>query len=280
MRKLLSLICLVALVAAGAFVAGAHASSRTAASRGAGTALPGFSKVVFLSHENDPAVIPGFPGDPRFTLHTSFTVASDGHYLQYVKEGEHTGTHYSAPCHFHVRALCADELAPGDFILPAVVVDIRDKVANDVDYQVTVRDLRAWEATNGPMPANAAVLLWTGCDQFWGPDRGPGVISYYTCESRLGGFHQPGFSLASVRWLIGQGVLGDRGALGTDTFGPDPGSDFHFRETSLTLHKHRFTIENMTNLGELPTTGAWIVWGSPRNRGGSGAPSTVLGLIP
>ena len=280
MRKLFSLICLTASVAFVAFVAGAHASSRAAANRGTGTSLPGFSKMVFLSHVNDPAVTPGFPGDPRFTLHTSFTVANDGYYLQYVKEGEHTGTHYSAPCHFHVRALCADELAPGDFILPAVVVDIRGRVANDVDYQVTVQDLQAWEAANGPMPRDAAVLLWTGCDRFWGPGRGPGVISYYTCGSGLGGFHQPGFSLASVRWLIDRGVLGDRGLLGTDTFGPDPGSDFHFRETSLTLHKHRFTLENMTNLGRLPTTGAWIVWGGPRNRNGSGAPATVFGLIP
>jgi kynurenine formamidase len=83
-----------------------------------------------------------------------------------------------------------------------------------------------------------------------------------------------------VRWLIDQGVLGDRGLLGTDTFGPDPGTDFKYRETSLTLHHHRFTLENLTNLGALPTTGSWIVWGGPRNADGSGAPSTVFGLIP
>ena len=198
--------------------------------------------MVFLSHVNDPAVIPGFPGDPRFTLQTSFTVANDGFYLQYVKEGEHTGTHYSAPCHFHVHALCADELDPGDFILPAVVVDIREQTKADVDYRVTVADLEAWVAEHGPMPQDAAVLLWTGCDEFWGPDRGPGTVNYYTCGSGKGGFHQPGFSLASVKWLIDQGVLGDRGLLGTDTFGPDPGTDFKYRETSLTLHEHRFTL--------------------------------------
>ena len=57
-------------------------------------------------------------------------------------------------------------------------------------------------------------------------------------------------------------------------------SDFHYRETSLTLHRHRFTLENLTNLDALPTTGAWIIWGGPRNQDGSGAPSTVFGLIP
>ena len=280
MRKLLSSIALVALVAGAGFTAGAAATSRASAPSGTDTSLPGFRNVVFLSHVNNPVLTPGFPGDPTFTLQTSFTVAKDGYYLQYVKEGEHTGTHYSAPCHFHVHALCADRLSPGDFILPAVVLDIRDKVANNVDYQVSVQDLQDWIAVNGPMPLDAAVLLWTGCDRFWGPGRGPGVSSYYSCGSGKGGFHQPGFSITAVRWLIRQGVLGRRGLLGTDTFGPDPGSDFHFRETSLTLHHHRFTLENLTNLGALPTTGAWVVLGGPRNRNGSGAPSTVFGLIP
>jgi len=277
MRRVLSLGSVAAIVAVVAYAAGA---STGGARRGTDTSLPGFGQVVFLSHVNDPAVVPGFPGDPRFAMSTSFTVAKDGFYLQYVKEGEHTGTHFSAPCHFHVHALCADEMDAGDFIVPAVVVDVRDQAAADVDYRVTIADLEAWVAEHGAMPEEAAVLLWTGCDEFWGPDRGPGTVSYYTCGSGKGGFHQPGFSLAAVKWLIGQGVLGDRGLLGTDTFGPDPGTDFKYRETSLTLRKHRFTLENLTNLQALPATGAWITWGGPRNAAGSGAPSTVFGLIP
>ena len=206
-RKVISLVSVVAIVATAAYAAGA--ASRGGARAGTDTALPGFSQAVFLSHVNDPDVIPGFPGDPTFSMKTSFTVANDGFYLQYVKEGEHTGTHFSSPCHFHADELCADQMDPGDFILPAVVVDIRAQTAADVDYRATVADLEAWVADHGPMPHDAAVLLWTGCDEFWGPDRGPGTVSYYSCGSGKGGFHQPGFSLASVRWLIDQGVLGD-----------------------------------------------------------------------
>jgi kynurenine formamidase len=99
--------------------------------------------VVFLSHVNDPATSPVFPGDPEFTLTTVFTVPADGFYLQYVKEGEHTGTHYSAPCHFHEGERCADQLAARDFVRPAVVVDVRRQAARDADYQVTVADLRS-----------------------------------------------------------------------------------------------------------------------------------------
>lgn len=245
-----------------------------------GTTVAGFRKVVFLSHVNDPKRTPGFPGDPRFFMTTAFTVPTDGYYLQYVREGEHTGTHWGAPCHFHVGALCADQLDPTDLVLPAVVIDIRSKVAQNVDYRLTVADLKRWEAQYGPMPKNAAVIARTGCDAFWGADSAPRDPTYYNCGSGMPGLHQPGFSLRAVRWLIEQGVLGRRGALGTDTFGPDPGTDANFRESSLVFHRHRIDLENLTNVGSLPPTGSWVVVGGPRNSNGSGSPATIYGLVP
>jgi hypothetical protein len=50
--------------------------------------------------------------------------------------------------------------------------------------------------------------------------------------------------------------------------------------SSLTLRRHRLTLENLANLGRLPAAGGWVVIGGPRNRVGSGAPSTILGLVP
>lgn len=239
-----------------------------------------FSKIVNLSHVNDPNRTPGFPGDPAFETSTAFTVANDGFYLQYVKEGEHTGTHWGAPCHFHAKALCADQLSPEDLLLPAVVVDVRQQVLANVDYEVTVADLKAWESSHGSMPAGAAVIAWTGCSSFWPNGNAPGEPTYYNCGTHRHGFHQPGFSLAAVRWLIRQGVLGERGALGSDTFGPDPGTDERFRESSLVFHRHRIDLENMTGLGQLPASGAWILVGGQINRNGSGSPATIWGLVP
>ena len=54
----------------------------------------------------------------------------------------------------------------------------------------------------------------------------------------------------------------------------------NYWESFLTLNRHRFTLENLTNLGAMPTTGGWIVIGGPRNHNGSGAPSTIFGLVP
>jgi putative cyclase len=162
---------LVALSGLGLFAGGmATAASLGSAGADAGLAparLPGFGEVVSLSHTNDPAKTPLFPGDPRFRIETVFTVNDDGFFLEVVHEGMHTGTHYSAPCHFREDALCMDDLSPADLVLPAVVVDIRKEVAADPDHVVTVADLRAWEDEFGPMPEEAAVLLWTGCSRFW-----------------------------------------------------------------------------------------------------------------
>jgi len=182
--------------------------------------------------------------------------------------------------HFHDGALCMDDLSPSDLVLPAVVVDVRDEVADDPDHLVRVADLRAWEDEFGQMPAGAAVLLLTGCSDFWARGDRDGDPNYFNCGTGMSGVHQPGFSRNAVRWLIRTGVLAKTGALGTDTFGPDPSSDAAFLPTWLTLRRHRLTIENMTNLDALPPTGAYVVLGSPRNRNGSGAPGTVFGLIP
>ncbi len=232
--------------------------------------LPGFSRVVFLSHVNDPATTPLFPGDPGFFFETPFTVPEDGFFLHYVHEGEHTGTHWGAPCHFHVDEPCADQLAPEDFFRPAVVLDVRRQSAANADFEVQVADLMQFEARYGRIPPNAAVIAFTG----WGDKWGTPAYFNYDAQANV---HQPGFSLAAVRWLITTRSIG---ALGTDTFGPDPGTDTQFRESSLIFHDHRIDLENMAGLEQLPPTGAWIVVGGTRNRDGSGSPATIFGLVP
>jgi kynurenine formamidase len=228
---------------------------------------------VFLSHVNDPAKTSVFPGDPEFTLETVTTVPQDGFYMQYVRECEHTGTHWGSPNHFVEDGLAADQLDAGDLFLPAVKIDIRHKAASNADYAVTVDDLRAWEHRNGSIPKCSAVILWTGWEDRWGTDAYPN----FDAEGHM---HQPGFSIAAAQWLLDTGKLGVRGALGTDTFGPDLGIDETFPVSVLLYGQRRISLENLANLGELPAAGAWILVGGPRNRNGSGSTATIYGLIP
>ncbi|SNS22701.1 cyclase family protein [Rhodococcoides kyotonense] len=277
-RQLIRRVATGLAVVAGARLAGpslAHAAPGTGSADLPTPSIPldRLLRIVSLSHVNDPATTPIFPGDPEFVLETAATVAEDGYYLQNVEEGEHTGSHWGAPAHFQEGGLTADQLVPEDLFLPAVKIDIREKAAADADYAVTVADLQGWESAHGSIPPGAAVILWTGWESRWGTDA-------YVNADADGVTHQPGFSEAAAQWLIDTGKLATRGALGTDTFGPDLGNDETYPVSVKLYDQRRISLENLTNLEALPTTGAYILVGGPINRAGSGSPATIFGLIP
>ncbi|HEU4350060.1 MAG TPA: cyclase family protein [Actinoplanes sp.] len=226
-----------------------------------------------MSHVNDPATTSVYPGDPPFELETIATVDADGYYLRYVREGEHTGTHWGAPGHFTAGAALADDLDPEDLFRPAVKIDVRDRCAADPDYAVTVADLRAWERRHGRIPDESMVIIWTGWDAKWGTPAFPNVDGD-------GVLHQPGFALDTVRWLVGTGRIGYQGGTGTDTFGPDPGADRTYAVSKLVHQRHRISLEILANLAALPPTGAYVLCGGSINKAGSGSTATIYGVLP
>lgn len=247
--------------------------SAAGATPGHGRHAPRMPELVFLSHVNDPATTSLFPGDPEFTLEVMATIPQDGFYMQYVREGEHTGTHWGAPGHFQEGGLLADQLDPGDLFLPAVKIDIRAQAAQNADYGVTVDDVRRWTRRYGPIPRGAAVILWTGWEDKWGTDA-------YANLDDDGVIHQPGFLPETVQWLIDRRVLDERGALGTDTFSPDRGIDTDFAVSIALYDRHRISLENLANLAALPPTGAHVLVGGPRHAAGSGSTATIFGVLP
>ncbi|WP_227998134.1 cyclase family protein [Nocardia australiensis] len=226
-----------------------------------------FGRLINLSHVHDPATIALFPGDPEFRTDLVATIADDGYYLRHIHQGEHTGTHWGAPIHFHADGLAADQLDLDDLLLPVVKVDVRQRCERNSGYAITVADLTEWESEHGRIPDESAVVAWTGWDGKWGT---PAFIRD----------QQPGFAVETMRWLLRTGRLGRRGALGIDTFGPDLGSDDSYAVSKLLYREHRISLECLANLAELPVTGAWILVGGAIYRGGSGSPATVFGIVP
>jgi kynurenine formamidase len=229
--------------------------------------------LISLSHLNDPATTNVYPGDPDFALDTIATIENDGFYLQFVREGEHTGTHWGAPGHFNAGAALADDLDLADLYLPAVKIDVREQCARDADFALSVHDLKAWERRHGRIPDESMVILWTGWESRWGTD------AYFNVDAD-GVMHQPGFSLEAVRWLVDTGRLGHRGGTGTDTFSPDLGSDSTYAVSLLVYQRHRISLEILANLGELPTTGAYVLCGGQINKAGSGSTALIYGVLP
>jgi kynurenine formamidase len=260
--------------AAAAGLAGAMVTGQTAAQAGGhGPFRLDRLRLTSLSHINDPATTNVYPGDPPFELETIATIENEGYYLQFVKEGEHTGTHWGAPGHFNAGEPLADDLDLGDLFLPAVKIDVRDKCAHNADYEVSIADLKAWERRHGRIPDESMVVIWTGWDAKWGTD------AYFNYDEQ-GTMHQPGFALDTVQWLVDSGRLGYRGGTGTDTFSPDVGTDLTYAVSLLVYQRHRISLEILANLAELPATGAYVLCGGHINKAGAGSTALIYGVMP
>jgi kynurenine formamidase len=230
-------------------------------------------RLISLSHPNDPATTSAYPGDPPFELETVATIEKDGYALQFVRQGEHTGTHWGAPGHFNAGEALADALDLEDLFLPAVKIDVRAQCARDADYEISVADVEAWERHHGRIPDESMVIIWTGWDARWGTDA-------YLNRDSGGRMHQPGFALATARWLVDSGRLGRRGGTGSDTFGPDRGIDTTYAVSRLVYQRHRVSLEALGNLSALPPTGAYVLCGGHINVKGTGSTALIYGLLP
>ena len=83
---------------------------------------------------------------------------------------EHGGTHIDSPIHFAEGARTTDKVPLSSLIGPGYVIDVSEKAAANVDYQVSAADIEAFEAEHGTIPEGAIVLLNTGRAHLY-PDR-------------------------------------------------------------------------------------------------------------
>lgn len=230
-----------------------------------------YTHVVDLSHRITQK-IPLWPGDP----HVKFTVvaswAQDGYYLRKFAIGEHSATHMNAPNSFidgNTQAITS--YSPRQRVVPAVVIDIRDKARHDADYQLTKQDVLDWETQYGPIAPGTFVILFSGWQNRW--DRPKAFIN----QDAHGNLHFPGFAGATTRWLLRHR---DISGVGIDTHGVDPGLDTFYRTNTQIAEAHKIAIECMANLDKLPPTGTTLVLGPLQLQGGSGSPLSVMAFVP
>ena len=189
--------------------------------------------------------------------------------------GEHTGTHFDAPIHWvsgrNLPNNSVDTIPPEHMIAPAVVLDFHKESQADADFLLTKQHILDWEAKHGDIPAGAWVIMRTD----WSKHEDPADYQNYDEE----GQHTPGPATDAVKYLVEKNVLG----FGSEAIGTDAGQGQHLNPPypcHYFMHgSGKYGLQCLTNLDQLPPTGAVLLCAPLKIMSGSGSPLRVLALI-
>ena len=253
-----------------------------------------------LSEDFPPLVLP-----PQFGQVAAFKMeriskydeAGPGWYWNNFSCGEHTGTHFDAPNHWisgrDLPNNAVDTIPVQNFVAPACVIDCSAQSAANPDYLMTVQDVLTWEATHGRILAKSWVLMRTDWSKLWnqsqalaaqklGVDRRnatqEGAKAFQNFDDT--GQHTPGPNAEVVRFLVEErDVLG----FGSEAIGTDAGQGYHLTPPypcHYLMHgAGRYGLQCLTNLDQLPATGAVLICPPLKIQQGSGSPLRVLAMI-
>lgn len=188
---------------------------------------------------------------------------AEAHVLQavaYSNRDSSPGTRLEAPAKVAASLWTANQIPLQRLVAPLVVLDVRNSVVRNPDYQVSVMDIANWERIHGEIALGSVVMALTG-----------------THRQRAGDF---GFSADATKFLIeGRNVVG----LGTDSPGIDAQSDdVASQQDSSTsgyaLSHSAYLLDNVANLDMAPSKGAIVVVAPAKRKSRTDVPVRILAL--
>ena len=136
---------------------------------------------------------------------------------------------------------------------PLVVIDVSEKVKEDVHYAVTVEDIKAYEEAYGDIPDGAFVALRTGWSERW-PD-----MDAISNVDENGEEHFPGWSMEALQYIyeVRNAAANGHETLDTDASALAEKAGDLACERYL-LGKGKLQVEVMCNLDQVPPAGAIV----------------------
>jgi kynurenine formamidase len=194
----------------------------------------------------------------------------------WLKLGEHSGTHFDAPIHWITGKDypdgATDTLPVQKIVAPACVIDCSSEVAKNPDFLLTADGVRAWEADHGRIPAGAWVLMRTDWYKRAGSE-----AEFLNADAT--GPHSPGPTVDCIELVVERGAVG----WGTECIGTDAGQaggmEPPFPAHNLLHKNNRYGLASLQNLDRLPPTGAILVAAPLRIVHGTGSPIRALALV-
>jgi kynurenine formamidase len=187
---------------------------------------------------------------------------------------EHGGTHIDAPMHFAAGGISTEKIPLESLLAQAVVIDVSNKAAADRNYRLTAEDVAAFEKEHGEISAGTIVLMRTDWSEHW-----PDAMAYLGDDTPgdASKLQFPGFGAEATKILTEERKVA---MLGVDTASVDYGKSQDFIVHRIGAAQGVANLENLTNLDQLPATGATIIALPMKIEGGSGGPARVVALVP
>ncbi len=238
----------------------------------------GQGRLVDLTHAYNADTV-FWPTAPGFELESDFKGVTEGGFYYEAntfRTAEHGGTHLDAPIHFAAGRHHTDEIPLQRLIGPAVVVDVSEQAAADRNYQVSVQDFKAWEASYGTLPDGIILLLRTGFAQHW-----PDLESYLGTAVRgaegVPLLQFPGLHPDAAQWLVDERSIN---AIGIDTASIDHGPSSAFSSHRILFERNIPAFENVALPADLPQTDFQVIALPMKISGGSGGPLRIVAVLP
>lgn len=236
-------------------------------------------KLVDLTHAFEPGIPrwPGFPDEKRETVYwyeKGRGSMGEGFFSELFTFVGQWGTHVDPPAHFVKGLRTVDQIELKEMILPLVVIDVHAEAATNPDYTLTLERVKKWEADHGPIPAGAFVAMRTDWSKRW-PD-----AAKMENKDEQGVSHYPGWSRETLKYLYEERKITASGHETTDT---DPGVATSKEDYSLEMYilsTNHYQTELLTNLDQVPESGAIVIVSFPKPKGGSGFPARVIAIAP
>jgi len=225
------------------------------------------------------ALPPMFAPSPPFSMDTISHYDDKGPawYWNSIHLGEHTGTHFDAPGHWITGKELAnnmtDTIPARQFVGPACVIDVSRESAEYNDFLLTREHVLAWEGEHGKIQPGSWLLMRSD----WSKRQGSEAF----LNAGMDGAHSPGPHHDCVKFLAHErDVLG----FGTECVGTDAGQaggfDPPFPCHTLMHGAGKLGLASLSNLDQLPPTGAVVIAAPLKIVNGSGSPLRVLALVP
>jgi len=223
---------------------------------------------------------PDFARDtPAIEIHRISEYDNDGPFWawNWLKLGEHSGTHFDAPHHWITGKDYpdgyTDTLPVKRLVAPVNVLDFAAECADDPDFLLTIDHVKAWEAKHGAINTGEWVVLRSDWDKFADSE-----AAFLNADDT--GPHTPGPTAEVMEYLIGKGIVGwGSQCIGTDA-GQAGGMTPPYPAHNL-LHKANcYGLASLANLSQLPAKGAILIAAPLKIKRGTGSPIRALALVP